>query len=65
MILRIVLFVVAAALIAHFARRWIGPRISGRRPAPQVQSARKCGTCEAYVLGAEPEPCARPDCPFA
>jgi hypothetical protein len=65
MILRIVFLVLAAALIAHFVRRWLNPRLSRRPPAPRVQAARKCETCEAYVLGAEPEPCARADCPFA
>jgi hypothetical protein len=64
MILRLALLLLAAVLIAAAIGRWMGPRISERRPAPRVQSARKCRVCAAYVPGPEPEPCARADCPY-
>jgi hypothetical protein len=65
MIVRLALVLLAAVAIAAIIGRWLNPRIAGRGTAPRVQSARKCQVCEAYVLGAEPEPCGRADCPFA
>jgi hypothetical protein len=34
------------------------------RDRRRVESARKCPDCGAYVVGADPSPCARPDCRF-
>jgi hypothetical protein len=65
MIVRLALLVLAAVLIVAIIGRWMNPRVAGRPPAPRVQSARKCPICEAYVLGAQPDPCGQADCPFA
>jgi hypothetical protein len=63
MIVRLVLLLLVAVLIAGVIGRWTA-RISRRRPAPRVLAARKCRLCEAYVPGAEPAPCGRADCPY-
>jgi hypothetical protein len=64
MIFRGLLLVIVVMLVLAAVTRLTRPRVASKRPAPRVQSARKCETCDAYVLGAAPEPCTRPDCPF-
>jgi hypothetical protein len=64
MIGRVVLLALVVLLVVVAVKRWTQPRVAAKRPAPRVQSATKCETCEAYVLGSAPEPCTRPDCPY-
>jgi hypothetical protein len=64
MITRAIVLVLLGLLIAGLIRKWMDPALPrGRRAAP-IESARKCPVCDAYVLGASPEPCERGDCPF-
>jgi hypothetical protein len=64
MILRLLVLLVLLALVVARVRRWLGPRIPPRPSGPPVEAGRKCADCGAWVVGAHPAPCARPDCPF-
>jgi hypothetical protein len=64
MITRVIVLVLVGLLVAGLIRKWMGPTLPRDRRAEPIQSARKCPTCDAYVLGASPEPCERGDCPF-
>ena len=57
MIGRIVLLLIAAALLMAILGRLRLPKPPGR---PAVQSARKCPDCGAYMVG--DGPCASPEC---
>jgi hypothetical protein len=64
MITRVIVLVLVGLLIAGLIRKWMGPALPRGRRAPPIESARKRPGCDAYVLGASPEPCERGDCPF-
>jgi hypothetical protein len=57
MIGRIVLLLIAVAIVMAMIGRLRLPKPPGR---PAVQSARKCPDCGAYVVG--DEPCTSPEC---
>jgi hypothetical protein len=63
MITRAIVLVLVGLMIAGLIRKWTRPAVPGARTRP-IESARKCPACDAYVLGANPEPCGRGDCPF-
>jgi hypothetical protein len=64
MITRLIVLVLLGLLIAGLIRKWMGPALPRDRRGPPIEPARKCPDCDAYVLGASPEPCERSDCPF-
>ena len=64
MIVRAALLLLVALLVLGVINKWRRAQLSRREPPPRVQAARKCPACDAYVLGNDPEPCARPDCHF-
>ena len=63
MINRLIVLVLLGLLVAGLIRRWTRPAVTRTRARP-IEAARKCPACEAYVLGASPEPCDRADCPY-
>jgi len=63
MIGRALLLFIAVWLAVRLARQWFALK-APPRDRPMVQGARKCPDCGAYVVGAKPEPCGRPDCRF-
>jgi hypothetical protein len=63
MITRLIVLVLLGLLIAGMIRKWTRPAVPGSRARP-IEPARKCPDCDAYVLGASPEPCGRSECPF-
>jgi hypothetical protein len=64
MITRLIVLLLLGLLIAGLIRKWTGPTLPRDRRAKQIEPARKCPGCDAYVLGASPKPCERGDCPF-
>ena len=63
MLRAVVLFLLVTVILGVIGK-WRLPGLPKRRPGPAVEVARKCPDCDAYVLGAKPAPCARPDCRF-
>ena len=64
MIGRALALLVGVTLVVGMVGKHFSPRVPPGPKKPAVQSARKCPLCESYVLGANPSPCDRPDCPF-
>jgi hypothetical protein len=64
MIGRVVLLLIAVALILAFIGKLRLPRLPKRPAGRAVAQARKCPDCGAYVVGSRPDPCDRPDCRF-
>jgi hypothetical protein len=65
MILRVALLVVIVILLLAALGRSGGSRVAGDKPARRVESARKCGVCDAYIIEGRPARCDRADCPHA
>lgn len=64
MISRALLLLVGVILLLAVVGKLQRPRVPPGPARPEVQSARKCPDCDAYVLGPDPAPCTRPDCRF-
>ncbi len=64
MMLRAVLLFLVVVLVLGMVGKLRLPKVPPRRRRPEVESARKCPDCDAYVIGAPPEPCARADCRY-
>jgi hypothetical protein len=64
MIGRVVLLLIAVAIVLAMIGKLRLPRLPRRPAGKAIEPARKCPDCGAYVVGSRPEPCARPDCRF-
>jgi hypothetical protein len=63
MMFKAVTLFLAFILLIGMLGKLIGPR-TPRKPGPAIEAARKCPECATYVVGREPLPCKRPDCPY-
>jgi hypothetical protein len=61
-IVRILVLAAVVLLILRLIGKW-RQLTAPRPPGPMVEAARKCPDCGTYVLGSDPEPCGRADCP--
>jgi hypothetical protein len=64
MIVRAALLLAILILVLAIIGRAGSKRVGGERQRPRVQAARKCPSCDAYVLVDRPEPCSRAGCPW-
>lgn len=62
MIVKAVTLFLAFILLVGMFGKLMGPR-TPRKPGPAIEAARKCPECGAYVIGNDPAPCERGDCP--
>lgn len=58
-VLLFLIFLLALGLVG----KWRRPRVPPKASGPAIQSARKCATCDAYLVGAVKAACGRADCP--
>lgn len=56
------LFLVAMMVLGMFGKLRVPKLRRGKPEIKAVESAKKCKTCGAYVIGAQPK-CGRSDCP--
>ena len=64
MMIRMVLIFLIVLLVLGMIGKWRLPKVPQRPRGPAIEPARKCPDCAAYVIGRDPEPCARPDCRY-
>lgn len=62
MMVKAVTLFLAFVLLIGMIGKLLGPR-SPRKPGPVIEAASKCPLCGSYVIGSDPAPCERADCP--
>jgi hypothetical protein len=63
-IARALLLLAGVVLLLALVGKLQRPKVPPGPTRPAVQSARKCPDCGSYVLGTDPVPCERADCPY-